>query len=107
MKFLRDKLGASAAARAVLIDPPPEQTDEESEFDIPEMSVWKRTTVAEAQAHLGDWDRWVALRRIIEPGDELYWFSTSHDSWRHLAGRSGYALVRNGEIIADIVTRMN
>jgi hypothetical protein len=50
---------------------------------------------------------WSALKRIIKPTDELYRFSTSPESWAHLAGRSGYALVRNRKVVAHIVTLMN
>ena len=50
---------------------------------------------------------WCKLLEKIQDGDRLYEFKSSDDSWQHLAGRQGIALVRDGEIVADIVTRMN
>jgi hypothetical protein len=50
---------------------------------------------------------WEALKAQIEPGDQLLEYATSADSWAHLAGRAGIKLVRDGEVIADIVTMMN
>ena len=52
-------------------------------------------------------DRWEQFKAAMRPGDELYRFSTSSDSWAHLAGRAGIALVRNGEIAKTIITMMN
>lgn len=41
------------------------------------------------------------------PGDELWSFASSADSWKHLAGRAGIAIVRNGVPIQAFVTMMN
>ena len=38
--------------------------------------------------------------------DEVWRFTTSETSWRHLAGRARYALVRDGVLICEIVTVM-
>lgn len=38
--------------------------------------------------------------------DEVWKFITSKRSWQHLAGRAGYALVRDGVMICEIVTVM-
>lgn len=38
--------------------------------------------------------------------DEVWKFTTSKQSWRHLAGRAGYALVRDGVMICDAITVM-
>jgi len=43
----------------------------------------------------------------MEEGDELWEFRSPVESWEHLAGRAGIALVRQGEIINFIVTMMN
>jgi len=50
---------------------------------------------------------WLKLMAKMQDGDKLYEFRSSDDSWEYLAGRQGIALVRDGEIIADIVTLMN
>jgi hypothetical protein len=43
----------------------------------------------------------------MQPGDQLWTFTSSWQSWRDLAGRAGIALVRKGQIIERLVTMMN
>ncbi len=50
---------------------------------------------------------WEAMKARLQPGDELWTFASSKESWRNLAGRAGIALVRNGQIIERLVTMMN
>ena len=50
---------------------------------------------------------WEALKADMQPGDELWTFSSSAKSWRSLAGRAGIALVRNGTPIETLVSVMN
>jgi hypothetical protein len=50
---------------------------------------------------------WEALKAGMEPGDELWTFASSPASWRALAGSAGIALVREGRIVATIVTMQN
>lgn len=57
---------------------------------------------SEEYAEAMDW-----LRDQYLDGDQVWRFSTTQDSWEHLAGRSGFVLVRNGEIVAEAVTLMN
>ena len=52
-------------------------------------------------------DQWVKLKASMFPGDEIWGFSSPPDFWANLAGRCGYALVRNGEVVGVIVTMMN
>jgi hypothetical protein len=42
-----------------------------------------------------------------KPDDEVWEFSSSSDSWEHLAGRAGLALVRERIVIDAYVTLMN
>jgi hypothetical protein len=51
-----------------------------------------------------DWER---LKASMLPGDEIWGFCSPPDSWQHLAGRAGYALVRDGQVIDCIVTMLN
>jgi hypothetical protein len=44
---------------------------------------------------------------MMQDGDELRTFSTNNESWDNMAGRAGVSLVRNGETIYSIVTKMN
>jgi len=50
---------------------------------------------------------WEALKARMQPGDELWTFASSPESWRDLAGRAGIALVRDGQIVERLVTMMN
>ena len=52
-------------------------------------------------------DRWRELLAQMQPGDELWEFSSPPDTWAHLCGRAGIALVREGKIVASLVTLMN
>jgi hypothetical protein len=52
-------------------------------------------------------DLWESLKAKMKPGDELWTFCSPGGSWRNLAGRSGIVLLRDGEVIADIITVMN
>ncbi len=51
--------------------------------------------------------KWVAFKSQAQPGDTFHEFSSSADSWRNLAGRAGFVLVRGGEAIATFGTMMN
>ena len=50
---------------------------------------------------------WTALKARMLPGDEVWYFESGPESWRQLAGREGYALVRDGDVIEALVTGMN
>lgn len=52
-------------------------------------------------------DQWVNFKRKLQPGDKIYDFCSSAHSWQNLAGRMGYVLVRNGEVVDFFVTLMN
>jgi hypothetical protein len=43
----------------------------------------------------------------MRPGDDLWEYCISPESWQHLAGRAGYAVVREGEVVDGILTMMN
>ena len=48
--------------------------------------------------------RWDEFVSAMNCGDELWFFSNSEEEWKSLSGRSGYAIVRDGRIIAVEVT---
>jgi hypothetical protein len=51
-----------------------------------------------------DWDR---IRSRCTDRDELWKFSSPSDYWEGLAGRAGFALIRDGRAIAHVITMMN
>jgi hypothetical protein len=52
-------------------------------------------------------DAWQQLKASLQPGDRLWTFCSSPESFRALAGRCGIALVRNGKVVKQLVTMMN
>ena len=43
----------------------------------------------------------------MQPGDELWEFRSGRESWQHLAGRAGIALMRDGREVASLITMMS
>ena len=101
-------------------------TADEASPVIPLDWLQNKVTIAEAEAeHPGITDEriarfpdaarpfgfqhqnWDKFKAAMLPGDEIWIFSSPPDSWRHLAGRAGIALVRKGIPIRTIVTTMN
>jgi hypothetical protein len=79
----------------------------------------RRVTVAEAEAanvtHLlepgldpAPFDRanarWRNLVAQASDGDELWQFGSPQDTWKRLAGRTGYAIMRDGEPVTVAIT---
>ena len=52
-------------------------------------------------------ESWEALKADMRPGDEVWSFSSDQYSWSMLCGRTGYSLVRDGEVVGSIVTMMS
>ena len=48
-----------------------------------------------------------ALIRVRQAGDELWKFSSPQEQWAALAGRGGIALVRDGRVVAHVITVLN
>lgn len=48
-----------------------------------------------------EWDIFVSE---MIPTDELWFFTNSTNEWASLAGRSGYAIVRDGQIVKAQIT---
>lgn len=51
--------------------------------------------------------QWLYMLRIMEDGDRLFEFRSPEETWKCFAGLEGVALVRNGEIVADLVMLLN
>lgn len=43
---------------------------------------------------------WEGMKISMQPGDKIREFCSSDDSWEHLAGHSGYCLVRGNKIVS-------
>lgn len=51
--------------------------------------------------------QWCSIQKMMKQGDRLYEFRSPKKSWENYAGKEGIALVRDGEIVADIVILLN
>jgi hypothetical protein len=87
----------------------------EEAIAAPMAAICSRKTVAEAEpAHTVQNkrpssppvpnDRWRAFLAQMQEGDELWTFCTPPETWEHMAGLGGIALVRRGKWVAKIVT---
>jgi hypothetical protein len=50
---------------------------------------------------------WVTFKSMFRPGDKIVRYSTSRHSWQHLAGETGYGLLRSGCLIGTFRTMWN
>lgn len=49
-------------------------------------------------------ERWGLLRGRLRPGDRIWTFRSPRAEWERSAGRAGYAVVREGEVVDGVVT---
>ena len=52
-------------------------------------------------------DQWKKMKSQLMPDDCIFYVISNEESWKHLAGREGYILYRNGEIIFSITTKIS
>ncbi len=89
---------------------------------IPAAWLNQRTTVVEAEAaHMVRLEKlgpdpiafgfqngqWREVLALLQPGDELWNYSSPSETWQNLAGRAGIAVVRDGKVVATLMTLMN
>src|SRR5262249_307979 len=51
--------------------------------------------------------KWNPFIAEMMPDDELWMFRRPTHTWANMAGRAGYAIVREGKIIRSLVTLLN
>lgn len=69
-----------------------------NEFTVQHAAALKETTDKDVA-------QWKAMLSLMQPGDEIRRYDNG--GWADLCGSAGYALVRNGEVIASFQTLMN
>ena len=52
-------------------------------------------------------DAWKKMKSALIEGDEIWEFCSPGESWARMMGTTGICVVRNDEVIMDIVTTMN
>lgn len=50
---------------------------------------------------------WIEFKSLMQSGDELWFYSSPQESWDELMGTEGYVIIREGKIIAEMVTALN
>lgn len=106
------RIDPSQISREWLIEPMPSFSAEQAaRYDLRRLGVAEEgiarmlaTALPRAHERATEWEAFIAL---AEPGDALWYFSSPKESWGSLSGRSGFALVRAGAVIAAIVTAMS
>jgi hypothetical protein len=71
------------------------------------VSEWEAENMVDGLPFGGCNREWVAMLGKMEPGDEVWFWSTDEESWRRLMGWEGMALVRAGEVIDSFLTALN
>jgi hypothetical protein len=51
--------------------------------------------------------RWGSFKAQIEPGDELWEYCSPMESWEARCGRAGFAILRDGKVVASYLRMMN
>ena len=89
---------------------------------LPRIRLQRRVSVAEAEAaHLVSDEQlgpspvpfgfmhtaWLALLAQMQPDDELWELRSPASTWQHLCGREGLVLLRQGKVVAQVLTAMN
>lgn len=68
--------------------------------------AWLEERATLAQLEFALCDDLTTLRRIhacLHPGDEIWSFATASETWKAGAGRAGFAIVRDGEIVGGVL----
>ncbi len=52
-------------------------------------------------------EQWAKFRAQYQEGDEMRIFCSPKSTWHELAGRAGFAIVRDGEVVDVFVSVMN
>lgn len=73
-----------------------------------ERSHWRKVMKGLREVPAGSQDaEWVAFKKAMKPGDRIVRYMSNQDSWEHLAGEAGIALMRSGCIVKTMTTMVN
>ena len=54
-----------------------------------------------------EWSRWKLFKSKYQLGDKVYEFDSPSEYWESLSGSAGYVILRNGKIVAELITMEN
>jgi hypothetical protein len=103
------------ACAAAENNPPMQTNDASADFAVPRKWLNSRVTLAEIEGPNAPRDlikptdspAWRAFKSKLGPQDELWYFTSQPGSFGRGAGRTGYAILRNGKQVASFVAMMN
>ena len=74
-----------------------------------ELSVASKQELLNRSEQFNRWveTTWNPFIAEMMPGDELWRFRSPAKTWANMAGRAGYAIVREGKIIRSLVSLLN
>jgi hypothetical protein len=79
--------------------------------DVPRDWLQQQVSAADVEKEIQGSARlmaqWDVMKAGMEPGDEIWHFTSPADSWKHLAGRAGYVILRAGRPVGAMLTMMN
>ena len=93
----------AAACTSPPLVPPAATTCPQPSVAIDPAWLEERATLAQLEFALCD--DLTTLRRVhacLRPGDEIWRFATPPETWKAGAGRAGFAIVRDGEIVGGV-----
>jgi hypothetical protein len=83
----------------------------EPEDWIPREWLGSETSLEEIESELYPNERlcaeWREFISQMQLGDQLPRFSSTNEAWRRLAGRAGYAIVREGDVVNAFITMLS
>jgi hypothetical protein len=82
--------------------------DEIERQEMAELSEWLkvRSDIPKVPFGFGNAE-WLTFKSILQPGDKIVRYSTDRHSWQHLAGETGFALIRSACVIRTFITMRN
>ena len=88
-----------------------EELEKEFTLQLDQLSAADRADPARREALLKPFGfkhaDWLRFKAALRPGDEIWTYRSSPESWQALAGRAGIVIYRNGKPLRRLLTAMN
>ena len=69
---------------------------------------WHRGPKIDVDAEVDGWrKRFTEFAARREPGDEIHHFRSPDETWKDLAGREGFIILRDGRTVEQMIVTMN
>ncbi len=74
---------------------------------VPKEWLIKKVSFDEVEKKWKKHKGWQRLKPLLLKGDEMWLFNSPKEYWKRMAGRKGYAIVREGQPIGGFLTSLN